>query len=163
MPKSMRITIFLACLIFPVGAVAADTEAYRDLEWKDLVPVDWRRPIILPAPPEEGEHHEVDKSSLVHDLDQVNISMPGFMIPVKFKQNVVSEFLLVPFLERHTIAHIHHDPNQIVYVYLESPVPIQNPYAPVLLKGKLRVTSVITDEGATGYTVEQGKIEAYEY
>ena len=163
MPISARFTLFLACLLFSFGAGAAGTETYRSLEWKDLVPADWRRPIILPAPPEEGEHHEVDQSSLVHDLDQKIISMPGFMIPVKFEQNVVSEFLLVPFLKQHTTAHIHHDPNQMVYVYLKSAIPIQNPYTPVLVKGKLKVKSVETDEGPTGYTVVEAGIEPYEY
>lgn len=145
-------------------AVAADGQVhYRELEWKTLVPAGWVRPIILPAPPAEGEHHPVDPASLVQSLDGQAIVLPGFMIPVKFEENVVSEFLLVPFLEQHVTTHIHHDPNQMLYVYLEPPVAIHNPYAPVWVKGRLLVKSVVTDEGPTGYTVEQASIESYEY
>ena len=85
------------------------------------------------------------------------------MVPIKFDSNIVSEFLLVPFLEQHVQGHMHHDSNQMVYVYLQEPRAIQNPYLPVLVKGEMEVRSVDTDEGPTGYVIEQGLMEDYTY
>ena len=162
MRKLAQRVLLLACLL-PTLAGGTEEPAYRELDWKDLVPAAWEPPIILPAPRQDGEHHPVDPASLVQDLDGTRISLPGFMIPVKFEGNVVSAFLMVPFLEQHVRAHIHHDPNQMLYVYLGDPVPIQNPYAPVSVKGTIRVQSVETGEGPTGYTIEQASIEPYVY
>lgn len=156
--------LFALCLAFTAIVAAAEAGEYRTLDWADLIPADWKRPIILPAPPEDGDHHaEVDEASLEHDLEGQHIELPGFMIPIKFEQNVVSELLFVPFLQRHTSSHMHHDPNQMIYVYLEEPVPVQNPYIAVTVKGVMKVASVQTDEGPTGYTLTAGLLEAYVY
>lgn len=162
-PYCWKGLLTLAYLVSSTMVATAEGESYRELDWKDLVPADWKPPIILPAPPEEGEHHPVDPASLVQSLDGQAIVLPGFMIPMVFEQNVVSEFLMVPFLEQHIRSHIHHDPNQMLYVYLDPPVAIHNPYAPLVVKGKLLVESVETDEGPTGYSVKAAVIEPYSY
>lgn len=161
--RHLTASLLALCMSFIAMTAAGETSLYRTLEWVDLVPADWKRPLILPAPLEKGQHHHVDKASIVHKLAGEKIILPGYLIPIKFEQNVVSEFLLVPFLERHTQAHIHHDPNQMVYVYLATPVPIQDPYAPVTVKGDILTTSVATDEGPTGYVIKDASMEAYVY
>ena len=143
--------------------MADPASPYRTLEWKELVPHDWQPPLILPAPPEDGSHPVVESASLVQELHKKKISIAGFMVPIKFESNVVSEFLLVPFLEQHVQGHVHHDSNQMVYVYLKEPKAIQNPYTPVLVHGELKVRSVDTDEGPTGYVIEQALLEDYTY
>ena len=159
----------LALLLIFLGTAVpalAQTDPVNDdaqLEWKELIPGDWEPPMILPAPPADGSHTKVDSASLVQELDGEKVSIPGFMVPIKFDGNIVSEFVLVPFLERHVPGHIHHDSNQMVYVYLQEPRAIQNPYAPVLVKGEMKVRSVDTDEGPTGYIIEQGSMEDYTY
>ncbi len=138
-----------------------DAASYTALEWAELIPENWSRPMILPDPSNEDTHHHVDKASLVKTLDNKHVKIPGFMIPVKFEKNVVSAFILVPFLEHHVRAHIHHDPNQLVYVYLEQALAIENPYAPLWVKGNMRLQTVETDEGPTGYTIKGASIEPY--
>ena len=150
-------------LLMPVTVTAEQVNPYATLEWSELVPDDWQPPLILPAPPEGDAPSVVDRESLVKELDEKKVSIAGFMVPIKFDSNIVSEFLLVPFLEQHVQAHIHHDSNQMVYVYLQEPRAIQNPYAPVLVKGEMKVRSVDTDEGPTGYAIEQGSMEDYTY
>ena len=142
-------------------ATEKETDSYTTLAWAELIPESWDRPIILPDPSDEDTHHHVDQASLVKALAKQNIKIPGYMVPVKFKKNVVSEFILVPFLEHHTTAHIHHDPNQMVYVRLELPLAIENPYAPFWVKGNMDLETVETDEGPTGYTIKEASIEPY--
>ena len=156
--------IFALLSVFMPAAVMADqTSPDGTLEWNELVPDDWEPPLILPAPPEDGAHPVVDSASLVKELDGKKVSIAGFMVPMKFDSNIVSEFLLVPFLDQHVQGHIHHDSNQMVYIYLQEPRAIQNPYIPVLVRGEIKVRTVDTDEGPTGYVIEQGAMEDYTY
>ncbi|WP_246480489.1 DUF3299 domain-containing protein [Motiliproteus sediminis] len=56
------------------------------------------------------------------ELNQQRIEMRGFFLPLEFTGQLVSEFLLVPYIG----ACIHEPPpppNQIVYARLTSPVP----------------------------------------
>ena len=161
--SGVLIIFALLTLSSPTMVMADPTSAYGTLEWNELVPDDWQPPLIQPAPPEDDAHPVVDSASLVKELDEEKVSIAGFMVPIKFDSNIVSEFLLVPFLEQHVREHIHHDSNQMVYVYLQEPRAIQNPYAPVLVKGEIKVRSVDTDEGLTGYVIEQGLMEDYTY
>ena len=153
----------LLVLSTPTMVMADQTNSDGSLEWDELVPNDWEPPLILPAPPEDGTNPVVDSASLVKELDERKVSIAGFMVPIKFESNVVSEFLLVPFLDQHVQGHVHHDSNQMIYVYLQEPRAIQNPYIPVLVKGEMKVRSVDTDEGPTGYVIEQGLMEDYTY
>jgi hypothetical protein len=157
--------VVFAVLTLPMPAmvIAEQTSPYDALEWNELVPHDWQPPLILPAPPEDGSHPVVDSASLVKELEEEKVSIAGFMVPTKFDSNVVSEFVLVPFLEQHVQGHMHHDSNQMVYVYLQEPRAIQSPYTPILVKGEMKVRSVDTDEGPTGYVIEQGLMEDYTY
>ncbi len=86
--------------------VKAETiEEYTVIDWKDLVPASWRRPLIDPDP---SEHHHVDKKSLASKLDKQNIKLAGYMLPVKFTSNVVSEIILMPHLKHNVKVNSHH-------------------------------------------------------
>lgn len=138
---------------------AAD-EGYRALEWQDLVPPNWEAPIIMPAPAEDG-HYPVIPESLVQALDKQKVTLPGYMLPVEYEQNMVFGFLLVPYLAIHTRGHVHHDANQMVYVKLASPFGVKNLAAPYLVSGYIHVQSVTTEDGRTGYTIDRAQIEPY--
>ena len=85
------------------------------------------------------------------------------MKPVKFNGNQVTEFLLVPFLEHHVKQHIHHDANQMVYVSLVEPLTVENRYQPLWVMGKMVLESVETDDGPTGYRINNAVTAVYEY
>ena len=85
------------------------------------------------------------------------------MVPVKFSSNLVSEFILMPFLKFHVKAHIHHTPNQMIYVKLSQPLEVTNPYSPIWASGQLLLKSVDTSEGHTGYTLIKAITEEYLY
>lgn len=139
---------------------AETSEEYSIIDWKDLVPASWHRPLIDPDP---TKHHHVDKKSLESKLDKQNIKLAGYMLPIKFISNVVSEFILMPYLKHHVKAHVHHEPNQMIYVKLSQPLEVTNPYSPIWVSGQLLLESVDTPEGHTGYTLKKSTTEEYSY
>jgi len=150
--------LFSFTMSFQVKAETA--EKYTVIEWQDLVPASWHRPIIDPDP---SEHHHVDEKSLASKLDKQNIKLAGYMLPVKFISNVVSEFILMPYLKHHVKIHAHHEPNQMIYVKLSQPLEVNNPYSPIWVSGQLVLESVDTPEGHTGYTLKKAATEEYLY
>jgi hypothetical protein len=89
--------------------------SHRLLDWKDLVSPTWEPPLILPALDDDG-HVAIDPASLVSELDNTSVKLPGYLVPFKFTGNEVTEFLLIPFLEHHVPLHMHHEANQMVAV-----------------------------------------------
>ena len=161
------IALFLLLSVFfdpvAVGASAEDISArYRMLEWKDLVPEGWEPPLIPPGH-DKAETAEVDPAAKVSDLDKQLVTLPGYMKPVVFENNSVSEFLLVPFLPHQVTQHAHLDSNQMVYVSLLEPLQVENPLQPIWVVGTMTLNSVFTDEGAAAYSIVQAVTAEYEY
>lgn len=156
--------VFVFLLIPQTGR--ADVEdsiaQYRVLEWPQLVPEGWEPPLV-PDPFDEVDAASVDADSVVAELDQQLAALPGFMKPIAFEGNQVSEFLLVPFLPHHTRQHAHLDANQMVYVYMLEPLKVENPLAPIWVVGTITLESVMTDEGPAAYRFVDAVTTEYEY
>jgi hypothetical protein len=142
-----------------LSTTAAQPE-FLELDWPALIPEDWEEPMILPAPQGDG-HYPVDPKALVQELDGQQISLSGYMVPVHFERNVVSEFLFVPYLGHHLKSHAHYNANQMVYVNLSEPIAVLDPFSAWFVQGLLRVASVTTEDGRTGYTLEHARAETY--
>ena len=134
----------------------------RQLEWQELVPEGWMPSIIAPAYDDEASQN-VDSSEVVSELGNKLIILPGYMKPVVFENNVVHEFILVPFLEQHVKQHAHLAANQMIYVSLDQPMVVENPFEPLWVMGILSLRSVATDDGATGYSIDKARAEVYRY
>ena len=158
---SLTAVTLLLCL-HSTATLSVAQSGYTTLGWQDLVNDSWERPMILPAPAENG-HRTVDEASLSKNLQHKLVRLPGFMKPIEFTGNSVTGFLLVPFLKHHVRAHIHHDPNQMVYVSLKQPLIVENPFQPVWVQGEIVLESVETDEGPSGYTIVNATTDSYEY
>jgi hypothetical protein len=157
--------VALIASAFPVAGSGESEEPhnqYRVLEWKELVPQDWEPPVV-PESFDEIDTSNVDMASVVIELDQQLAALPGFMKPVVFESNMVSEFLLVPFLPHHTRQHAHFDANQMVYVYLLEPVHVDNPLVPTWVVGTITLDPVMTDEGPAAYRIIDAVTTEYEY
>lgn len=157
----------LAILAVVSGQVVASEsmeahENYRVLEWKDLVPEGWEPPLVAEAYDEVSDA-DVDKNSVVRILDGQLSALPGYMKPVVYDGNKVSEFLLVPFLPHQIRAHAHLEPNQMVYVYTLEPVVVEQPFEPIWIIGTLSLESVMTDEGPAAYRMVEAVTTQYEY
>jgi uncharacterized protein len=142
-----------------------------DLDWKELLPEGERAHFTGVAPPPvhdaRGEggppalqtlDFNVNKS-----LDGLSVRLPGFIVPLDaLKGREVSEFLLVPYFG----ACIHvppPPPNQLVYVRMGKPAPIESIYDAYWITGKLRLETTTTRLGSAAYELSADKIEVYRY
>lgn len=102
------------------------------------------------------------------ELDGAEIKMPGFLLPLNFDKDEVTEFLLVPFVG----ACIHvppPPPNQIVHVKYEKGFKHQGLYQPIWISGKLNVgesrQNLFLADGDSdipvGYSMQADSIEPY--
>lgn len=77
---------------------------------------------------------------LVVGLKGQMVTMPGFALPLEFTDQTVKEFLLVPY-----VGACIHSPappaNQIVFVTLRQGYKIENIFQPVMITGRMSVTS----------------------
>lgn len=85
------------------------------------------------------------------------------MLPVKFTSNMVSKFILMPYLKHHVKTHTHHEPSQMIYVKLSRPPVATNLYLPIWASGQLVLKSAGSPEGHTGYTLNKATTEEYLY
>ena len=156
------VLFYLWAVNIAVASAAEFASVPRTLEWKELVPPGWEPPVIAPAYGEANENL-VDSASLVGELNGLVVKMPGFLRPVLFNDRSVTEFLLVPFLPHHIKQHAHLEPNQMVYVVLDRPVEIENPFEPLWVTGIISLQTVVTDEGPSGYKIINAEVQEYVY
>lgn len=166
-PRLFWMLILLGAGIGDTSALADESpvrpqDNYRVLEWKDLIPEGWEPPLVTTAY-NEVTAASVDQASVVQALDRQLVALPGYMKPVMFEGNRVSEFVLVPFLPHQLQAHAHLKPNQMVYVYPLEPLVVEQPFEPIWIVGALSLESVMTDEGPAGYRMIEAVTTPYEY
>ncbi|MEM7567023.1 MAG: DUF3299 domain-containing protein [Pseudomonadota bacterium] len=162
--------------------------APRVIDWDDLVPAEGMgEPVSFDGSTDErtgmpdreafGDVTEADIEAFIQDIDDmrslqepgaairtdldgVTIRMAGYVTPVGFDAEAVTEFLLVPFLG----ACIHVPPppaNQIVYATEATGLDIASMWEPVWITGTLRATPVATVLADVGYRIEGAEVEPY--
>ena len=124
---------------------------------------------LLARRDEIAEKRRAQAKSVVEELNGENIRMPGYVLPIEFDGQKVTEFFLVPYVG----ACIHvppPPPNQMVYVSSNAGIETKGLFDPVWVEG------TISTEGATspyasfdgtldisaGYTMQANDIEPYE-
>lgn len=92
--------------------------------------------------------------ALVTELDDTDVSIEGFLVPLDFDAEEASEFVLVPYFG----ACIHVPPppaNQIVYVKFREGLPMAEfeakMYAPFTVKGRIKASPTKTQLADVGY------------
>ncbi len=97
------------------------------------------------------------------------VRMPGYLLPVEFAGNRVTEFLLVPWVG----ACIHTpppSPNQIVYVKADKPYEIKRTFDAVWVTGRMSVgantKSVYIVDGSaeidSSYSMQASQVDPYQ-
>ncbi len=98
---------------------------------------------------------------VVSELNETNIRVPGFIVPVQFEPgNLVTEFFLVPYFG----ACIHKPPppaNQTIYVRSEKPIEVESIYDPVWIMGVVKTEQVSNDIALAAYTMDFHYIEEF--
>lgn len=171
-----------------VTALAAATFPYRQaiaqelrvLEWADLVPehiASQRLLEDLAADAEMGFSLDTEedrlgmsereaasdiKSTLVYDLEDTRVKLPGYAIPISLEGAGTTEFLLAPYIG----ACIHvppPPPNQIVFVRLEKPYEFDGLFDPIWVTGQMFTTAMRSELADIGYRIDAEEIEDYEF
>jgi hypothetical protein len=160
--RRAALSLLGAVLLGPATAIAAP----RRIRWADLIPpgigygeivgqgfYDTVKDIWIPE-------FDVNGSLLNTDLDGQNVSLAGYMIPLDFTSEGVTDFVLVPFVG----ACIHvppPPPNQLVFVTSERPFEARNLWDAVLVSGRLGAEMKLTAVAQVGYTMQASALEDF--
>lgn len=112
---------------------------------------------------------QAEASSVVEELDGISVRLPGYVLPLEFDGQKVTEFFLVPYVG----ACIHvppPPPNQMVYVSSSVGIETNGLYDPVWVEGTISTTGKNSEWTAfdgilditAGYTMKADEIEPYE-
>ena len=94
------------------------------------------------------------------DLDGVRVRIAGYVTPIGFDPDRITQFVLVPWLG----ACIHTPPpaaNQIVYVDDAEGLTPEMMYDPIWVTGTLRAAPSATVLADVGYRMEDVRVELY--
>ncbi len=153
----------LALILFLLPMLAHSNEILT-LDWIDLVPEQERNQFDAMGMPNVDHNGEQVEQSLTgsirSELNGSLVKIPGFVIPLEGDDEVITEFLLVPYFG----ACIHvppPPPNQIIYVKFDKGAPIQDLWDVVYIVGKLKTETINSELAETGYLIEGIRLEEY--
>ncbi|MBC3452580.1 hypothetical protein ACVWZ5_003433 [Pseudomonas sp. TE6283] len=148
----------------------------RELDWPALIPEG--APVIPPqltplhdlsqisdalsAEAAPAARQQAPNAPVVKALDGQQVKIPGYIVPLEVSdEGRTTEFLLVPYYG----ACIHVPPppsNQIVHIFSEMGVRIEDLYQPYWIEGTMQVKASSSELADAGYQMEAEKIYAYE-
>ena len=167
------LVIMFVCLLTLGGQTRADDS--KEILWPELIPEGWD-PYLLFEQYTEDEYanlsdeeyfalqdkaqNMIDKAPVVEAFDGKRIKIPGFVLPLEFDGNTISEFLLVPYFG----ACIHTPPppaNQIIRGSLQQSFELDDISRPVWITGKLKTDRISSKLGEDGYAIYTDVDSAY--
>ncbi|MEM9734143.1 MAG: DUF3299 domain-containing protein [Pseudomonadota bacterium] len=183
----MRRRTFLASTSALVLASALPARAAIEITWDDLVPPEGLGQMMDRSKAEqvdsaiglnEFDGNAGDLELFLQDVramrefqpegDEINvilhgtdIKLAGYVTPVGFDEESITEFLFVPYLG----ACIHVPPpapNQIIYVKNARGLKLEQMYDPVYLTGTLSAKPVKTMVADIGYSLDGGVVTPYD-
>lgn len=153
---------------------------YTEIEWPDLIPegmagdeifsrYEQRFDDLEVGSPEaqvlyEEMLTEMDSGAANADLDGAKVRLAGFVAPLTYDGDIVTEFLLVPNFG----ACIHvppPPPNQTVVVTVDraNGLTLEESWGPVWVEGTLAVSAETTELAAASYTITSATSGVYEF
>lgn len=159
----LNITLLILTIISPKIVFADIETGAQRLHWIDLIPEQERN---IPAKNLITDHTggEVLQSQIHnvrHELNGTEVKIAGFVIPLEGDDELVTDFLLVPYFG----ACIHippPPPNQIIRVRFSEGVAISEIWDVVYVVGMLRTESSSSELADTAYVIDGSLIEAYQ-
>ncbi|MCX5510821.1 DUF3299 domain-containing protein [Pseudomonas sp. BJa3] len=165
--------LLLAVVLLASTVCAAEP---RELDWPALIPEG--APIIPPqltplhdlsqisdalaAEAAPAARQQAPNAPVVKALDGQPVKIPDYIVPLEVSdEGRTTEFLLVPYYG----ACIHVPPppsNQIVHIFSEMGVRIEDLYQPYWIEGTMQVKASSSELADAGYQMEAEKIYAYE-
>jgi uncharacterized protein len=158
----------------PAAKAASAAAAYREITWDELVPKDWdptkafkdiNLATLSDADPRAAAamkrmREAWDNAPANNAIDDAQVKIPGYIVPLEDGKTGMKEFLLVPYFG----ACIHTPPppsNQIIHV---KPQPAPKGFRSmdtVWVSGKLKTLRSDTTMGASSYRMEATLVEPY--
>jgi len=94
-------------------------------------------------------------------LNEKEIKLAGYVTPLSFDGDQVTEFLFVPY--KGACIHVPPPPaNQIIYVKAAEGLETDSLFFPVWIIGVLRANAVSTVMAEVGYSIEKAKVLPYQ-
>lgn len=161
-----KITIlFLTLITVALSSITTHAEDTLTLDWIDLIPESERNQFDaygMPAIDHDGDVMKQSKVGTVRqELNGSMVKIPGFVIPLEGDENMVTEFLLVPYFG----ACIHvppPPPNQIIYVKFPKGAPVQQLWDVIYVIGTLKTETISHELAETGYVIQGTEIAEYD-
>ena len=170
-PALQTLLILLLAAAMPLWAAEP-----KVLDWPALIPEG--APVIPPqltplhdmsqlsnalaAESAPAARQQAPNAPVVKSLDGQQVKLPGYIVPLEVsEEGRTTEFLLVPYYG----ACIHVPPppsNQIVHIFSEMGVRVEDLYQPYWIEGKMQVKASSSELADAGYQMEADKIYAYE-
>jgi len=176
--------IFAFGIFFQFFIIAGVTASPKKITWDDLVPTDTEAVAVDYSQVQntvdlatlddfDGDQQSLDDyleymdevkatqagggDTIAKNLDQQNVKIAGYITPIEFDGERVTEFFLVPYLG--ACAHVPPPPaNQIIYVENVEGLSADNLYDPIYLVGKLDAKPIATMVANIGYTVKNAQV-----
>ena len=158
--------LIASAALYAVAPRAGLAATPRQLGWDELIPPGVPYSEIIG----EGEIDEANDrwlpqfdehgTKLNQSLDNAYVKLPGYIIPLEFKGEGVTQFVMVPYVG----ACIHTPPpppNQLVFVDTKTPWGSDRLWDAVWVTGQMRHQLQSTAVAATGYALQADLIEAY--
>lgn len=168
-----------------INKTASIKPTFDTLEWDDLIPPEDLNALLNPpsyindiedntfednisdqiknsldATSNDRYQQALVSKNIIKDMDGRSVRIPGFVVPVEFDEEVITEFFLVPYFG----ACIHSPPpppNQIIYVQAEEGLKLETLYDPFWISGKLSTTLVENFMATAAYSLQMASYEAY--
>lgn len=153
----------------------ANPNELRRIEWKDLTPplspgaqqaaaelnmrIDQMTDIEIA---EAMDKIDAEGNSLMSGLDDSTVELEGYLVPIDFNVETVTDFVMVPYFG--ACLHVPAPPpNQTVFVKFRDGIPMsefeENYYFPYKVRGKIKVARTKTELAEVGYQVTASDIE----
>jgi hypothetical protein len=153
---------------------AAPAEKAGEIAWDDLLPKNWdplssvkglKLDTLEDSDPRaiaamEKLRAAWDDAPANPDIAGKAIRIPGFMVPLEYGQETLTEFLLVPYFG----ACIHVPPppaNQVIHVLPGTPARMQTYMDAVWVEGVIELTSSKTGMGNASYRIRAARVRPF--
>ncbi len=160
-----KIMLVLLLALVALGAIAANSPAYKDTEWLDLMPKDEVEALKNAqglAVDHAAKGEQIGSYRTMPGLNNTKIRLAGYVVPVEQTDDgQMTEFFFVPYFG----ACIHvppPPPNNIVYVKMAAPIPAADMFNAYWLEGTIKTERLSNDIAATAYVMTGDSLKLYE-
>jgi hypothetical protein len=158
---------------------------FKTIEWNDLIPeedlnvlmnppgyiddledtafdddISAQLTINLDSAANDRYQQALVSTNIIEEMNGLSVRIPGFVVPVEFDEESITEFFLVPYFG----ACIHSPPpppNQIIYVHAPKGLKLDTLYDPFWISGKLSTSMVENYMATAAYSLKMTSYEAY--